>query len=203
MGGRSSTTAQWAAATLHIGDAGGGVPVRKMDQRENRRNLPKFAEFIAVVARPARRAGVLLALRHAPAVKTYGQFCPIAQALEILAERWTLLVIRELLTGSHRFGEIQRGVPLMSRTLLSQRLKTLQEQELVRRTERGGAPHYELTEAGDDPELAGMIAEFREDERAHRDAAIAAGAERAPVYPLLAAAIRLGCRAAIRLSERI
>ena len=61
----------------------------------------------------------------------------------------------------------------------------------------------ELTEAGDDPELAGMIAEFREDERAHRDAAIAAGAERAPAYPLLSAAIRLGCRAAIRLSERI
>lgn len=82
-------------------------------------------------------------------VKTYGQFCPIAQALEVLAERWTLLVIRELLTGSHRFGEIQRGVPLMSRTLLSQRLKTLQEQGLVLRTERGGAPHYEVTEAGE------------------------------------------------------
>jgi ubiquinone biosynthesis monooxygenase Coq7 len=56
---------------------------------------------------------------------------------------------------------------------------------------------------GDDPELAGMIERFREDERAHRDAALAAGAERAPAYPLLSAAIRLGCRAAIRLSERI
>jgi ubiquinone biosynthesis monooxygenase Coq7 len=55
----------------------------------------------------------------------------------------------------------------------------------------------------DDPELAEMIARFREDERAHRDAALAAGAERAPGYPLLSAAIRLGCRAAIRLSERI
>ena len=48
-----------------------------------------------------------------------------------------------------------------------------------------------------------MIAEFRDDERAHRDAAFAAGAERAPGYPLLSAAIRLGCRAAIRLAERI
>jgi len=57
--------------------------------------------------------------------------------------------------------------------------------------------------ADDDPELAGMIAEFRDDERAHRDAALAAGAERAPGYPLLSAAIRLGCRAAIRLAERI
>ena len=61
----------------------------------------------------------------------------------------------------------------------------------------------ELEKDGDDPELAGTIAKFRDDERAHRDAALAAGAERAPAYPLLNAAIRLGCRAAIRLSERI
>ena len=61
----------------------------------------------------------------------------------------------------------------------------------------------DLEQAGDDPELAGMIEDFRADEREHRDAAIAAGAERAPAYPLLSAAIRLGCRAAIRLSERI
>ena len=61
----------------------------------------------------------------------------------------------------------------------------------------------ELEEAGDDPELAGLIERFREDERAHRDAALAAGAEQAPAYPLLSGAIRLGCRAAIRLSEKI
>jgi ubiquinone biosynthesis monooxygenase Coq7 len=60
-----------------------------------------------------------------------------------------------------------------------------------------------LTESGDDPELAEMIAAFREDEREHRDAALANGAERAPAYPLLAGAIRLGCRIAIRVSERI
>lgn len=54
-----------------------------------------------------------------------------------------------------------------------------------------------------DPELAAMIAEFREDERDHRDAALAAGAERAPAYPLLSGAIRLGCRVAIRLAEKI
>ena len=56
---------------------------------------------------------------------------------------------------------------------------------------------------GDDPELAEMIERFRADEREHREAALAAGAERAPGFPLLNAAIRLGCRAAIRLSERI
>ncbi len=66
--------------------------------------------------------------------------------------------------------------------------------------------HYtaQLDELGtDDPQLSGMVAEFRDDERAHRQTALAAGAERAPAYPLLAGAIRLGCRMAIRLSERI
>lgn len=66
--------------------------------------------------------------------------------------------------------------------------------------------HYsaQLDELGtDDPELGSIIREFRDDERAHRQAALDAGAERAPAYPLLAGAIRLGCRAAIRLAERI
>lgn len=66
--------------------------------------------------------------------------------------------------------------------------------------------HYtqQLEELGDeDPELAATIREFRDDERAHKEAAIAAGAEQAPAYPLLSGAIRLGCRLAIRLSERI
>ncbi|WP_179505930.1 MULTISPECIES: demethoxyubiquinone hydroxylase family protein [unclassified Sphingomonas] len=66
--------------------------------------------------------------------------------------------------------------------------------------------HYteQLEELGDtDPELAATIREFRDDERAHRDAALAAGAEHTPAYPLLFNAIRLGCRAAIKLSERI
>lgn len=61
----------------------------------------------------------------------------------------------------------------------------------------------ELGEADSDPELAAMIEEFREDEREHRDAAFAAGAEKAPAYPLLSGAIRLGCRVAIRLAERV
>ena len=66
--------------------------------------------------------------------------------------------------------------------------------------------HYteQLEELGDeDPELAAMIREFRDDEREHRDAALAAGAEKAPAYPVLFTAIRLGCRAAIALSKRI
>lgn len=66
--------------------------------------------------------------------------------------------------------------------------------------------HYtqQLDELGDeDPELSARIAKFRDDEREHHDAAVAGGAERAPAYPLLSGAIRLGCRLAIRLSERI
>jgi len=66
--------------------------------------------------------------------------------------------------------------------------------------------HYseQLEELGDsDPELATIVAEFRDDEREHREAALAAGAEKAPAYPLLSGAIRLGCRFAIKLSERI
>lgn len=66
--------------------------------------------------------------------------------------------------------------------------------------------HYtqQLEELGeDDPELSAMIEQFRDDERAHRDAAIAAGAEEAPAYALLSGAIRLGCRVAIRLAEKI
>ena len=66
--------------------------------------------------------------------------------------------------------------------------------------------HYsaQLDELGDrDPELSNMIAAFREDERDHRDLALANGAEQAPAYPLLSGAIRLGCRVAIRLAERV
>lgn len=60
-----------------------------------------------------------------------------------------------------------------------------------------------LAETNSDPELAEMIEEFREDERAHRDTALAHGAEKAPAYPLLSGAIRLGCRLAIKVSERV
>lgn len=60
-----------------------------------------------------------------------------------------------------------------------------------------------LAEGNTDPELSGMIEEFREDEREHRDAALANGAEKAPAYPLLSGAIRLGCRIAIKVSERV
>jgi DNA-binding HxlR family transcriptional regulator len=84
-------------------------------------------------------------------MKGYGQFCPVAKATEILGERWTLLVVRELLCGSRHFNDLRRGVPLMSPTLLSLRLKQLKragivEHEPDRRNKQGVA--YHLTAAG-------------------------------------------------------
>lgn len=79
-------------------------------------------------------------------MSTYGQFCPVAMASEVLTERWTPLVVRELLCGSTRFNDLRRGVPLMSPSLLSKRLKNLERVGVVER--RDG--EYHLTAAGEE-----------------------------------------------------
>lgn len=79
---------------------------------------------------------------------TYGQFCPVAKAMELLDQRWTLLVVRELLMGSRHFNAIRRGVPHMSPTLLSRRLQTLVRAGVVERWEDGNRVTYQLTRAG-------------------------------------------------------
>jgi DNA-binding HxlR family transcriptional regulator len=81
----------------------------------------------------------------------YGQFCPIAKATEIFATRWTPLVLRELLSGACTFNDIHRGVPLMSRALLAERLRQLEREGIVeKRVDGTGAhPQYRLTGAGD------------------------------------------------------
>lgn len=85
-------------------------------------------------------------------MKTYGQFCPLAQATQLLCERWTLLIVREFIAGSTRFNELRKGVPLMSPTLLSTRLKQLEKAGVIQRqsaTENSSDSRaYELTEAG-------------------------------------------------------
>jgi DNA-binding HxlR family transcriptional regulator len=83
-------------------------------------------------------------------MKRYGQFCPVAKAAEILAERWTLLILRELLLGSHRYNDLQRGVPRISPTVLTQRLKELQVHGIVQReiAEDGHSHLYSLTTPG-------------------------------------------------------
>jgi DNA-binding HxlR family transcriptional regulator len=89
--------------------------------------------------------------------KGYGQFCPVAMASEILAERWTPLVVRELLCGSIRFNDLQRGLPRMSSALLSRRLKELEHSGIVERQSAPGGhgSTYQLTPAGE--ELAPIL----------------------------------------------
>ena len=82
-------------------------------------------------------------------VKTYGEYCPIAMGAEAIGDRWTPLILRELICGSQRFSDIHRGIPRMSRTLLAQRLKQLERTGIV---ERRPGPTYHLTPAGADLE---------------------------------------------------
>jgi DNA-binding HxlR family transcriptional regulator len=88
----------------------------------------------------------------------YGQFCPVALSSEVLAERWTLLVVRELLAGAHRFNEIRRGVPRLSPTLLKERLRTLERAGVVERVDSDNTRgrDYRLTRAGE--ELRAVVA---------------------------------------------
>ena len=81
-------------------------------------------------------------------MNSYGQFCPLAQATQLLCERWTLIVVRELIAGSTRFNEIKKGVPTMSPTLLSARLKQLVEAKVVDQSGSKGNYTYTLTSAG-------------------------------------------------------
>lgn len=83
---------------------------------------------------------------------SYGQFCPVAMAAEIVCSRWTALVVRELLAGTTRFNDLRRGVPLMSPSLLSKRLKELEEAGVIVTVPTGqpGVVEYRLTEAGED-----------------------------------------------------
>ena len=85
----------------------------------------------------------------------YGQFCPVAKAMEILDERWTMLVIRELLMGSRHFNELRRGVPRMSPALLSKRLRALERHGIVARRLEAQRSIYELTPCGAD--LFGIV----------------------------------------------
>ncbi len=80
----------------------------------------------------------------------YGQFCPIAKAAEVLGERWTLLIVRELLLGSTRFNELQRALSHMSPSLLTKRLEELQQADLIFKKKARGQifATYHLTPEG-------------------------------------------------------
>ncbi len=90
-------------------------------------------------------------------MRPYGQFCPVAKAAEVFAERWTPLIVRELTCGDYRFNELEHGLPGISRSLLSQRLRALERAGIVERqtgtTDR--AVRYRLTPAGQ--ELSAVV----------------------------------------------
>src|SRR4051812_19648427 len=90
----------------------------------------------------------------------YGQYCPVARAAEILADRWTVLIVRELLANVSHFNELERGLPHMSRTLLAGRLRRLQQAGVLERrgATRGKQTEYRLTSAG--RELQPIIDQF-------------------------------------------
>jgi DNA-binding HxlR family transcriptional regulator len=79
-------------------------------------------------------------------MKGYGQFCPVAKATEVLGEKWTPLIIRELITDDQSFNDLRKGVPLMSPSLLSSRLKSLERAGVIERNN----VIYSLTEAGEE-----------------------------------------------------
>src|SRR3989442_15141656 len=85
-------------------------------------------------------------------VPEYGQFCPVSRGAEIFAERWTPLILRELLNGAHRFSELQVGLPRISRNLLAQRLASLAHAGVIERrpAKRGRGFSYHLTSAGEE-----------------------------------------------------
>jgi DNA-binding HxlR family transcriptional regulator len=80
----------------------------------------------------------------------YGQYCPVARASEILADRWTPLIVRELLAGLRHFNDLDRGLPGISRALLVERLRRLERMGIVERhaSDEGRAVEYALTRAG-------------------------------------------------------
>src|SRR3954454_15282212 len=87
---------------------------------------------------------------HTDVVRTYGQYCPIARGSEIFAERWTPIIVRNLLMGCETFTEIQRGAPGIPRSLLAQRLALLERHGIVERhpNVNGRGSRYGLTETG-------------------------------------------------------
>lgn len=85
-------------------------------------------------------------------MQEYGQYCPVAKAAEVLGDRWTLLILRDMHTGALHFNDLHRGLPGISRSVLTQRLRQLESDELIERLSdgRGRTMSYELTAAGND-----------------------------------------------------
>ena len=94
----------------------------------------------------------------------YGQYCPVAKAAEILGDRWTMLIVRDLLTGTRHFNEFERGLPGISRGLLAERLRRLQRMGVVKKLQQENnrqRTEYQLTKAGQELEtVIGALLEW-------------------------------------------
>jgi DNA-binding HxlR family transcriptional regulator len=90
-------------------------------------------------------------------MRSYGQFCPVAMAAEVFAERWTPLIVREMACGSRHFSELEHGLPRISKSILAQRLRFLENVDVIERREspQGRGMAYHLTPAGE--ELAEIV----------------------------------------------
>jgi len=92
----------------------------------------------------------------------YGQYCPVAKALEILGDRWTLLIVRDMLGGTKHFNDLERGLPGISRAILASRLRQLQQGGIIEKRLNGSGrktTEYHLTRAGQ--ELMGVVSSLR------------------------------------------
>src|SRR4030095_13881330 len=87
-------------------------------------------------------------------MRSYAQYCPVAKASEILGDRWTLLIVREMLGGASGFNQLQRGLPGISRSVLTDRMRALERAEVIERRTgpKGRTLEYRLTSAGRDLE---------------------------------------------------
>jgi len=130
--------------SARVADMAIGYVSRRVWSKCARRNTGcrRSGSKFELVGRPRRT--------HVQGVSTYGQFCPLALGAEIFAERWTPLILRELLMGGRRFSDIQRANPKISRSLLTQRLQSLLRSGVVERrpAQSGHGREYLLTEAG-------------------------------------------------------
>jgi DNA-binding HxlR family transcriptional regulator len=103
---------------------------------------PMRLPFVSTSVESTMNAEVLMALRDG----SYGQYCPISRAVEVLGERWALLIVRDMLCGATRFNDLARGNPRLSRSLLAKRLRQLERAGVVERLDG----EYVLTAAGQD-----------------------------------------------------
>jgi DNA-binding HxlR family transcriptional regulator len=135
----------WFRLRGSLGAAAAPVPLQKLYR------LLQFLYWWRHARRPIVRPDASGRTRMAQ--PGYGQFCPVAMAAELLCNRWTIVLLRELGAGSTRFGDLRRGVARMSPTLLSQRLRELEEAGIIeRRRLKGerGVYAYHMTESGRD-----------------------------------------------------